>query len=150
MRTMPLRLWLMPWTLLPLLCLLLPHWALFPWTHPASPPPQVRLRHPLPWTCMTQARSLIMRVSGTACFMFLAVNLTRVMSTWVFLHLVVTCPPDPVLKMGGPSNLRIPASHLLVMAFVMHLSIPPPPLQLVLIFPPCPIQREFVPCVSPR
>jgi hypothetical protein len=46
-----------------------------------------------------------------ACFMFLAVNLTRVTSTLVFFQPVVTHPLDLSLKIGGPSDLRIPVSH---------------------------------------
>jgi hypothetical protein len=82
--------------------------------------------------------------------MFLAVNLTRVTSTWVFLHPVVTCPPDPALKMGGPSILRFPASHLLAMPFVMHLSVPLPPLRILLTIPSCPIQKGVCTLCLPK
>ncbi len=82
--------------------------------------------------------------------MFLAVNLTRVTSTWDFLHPDVTNSLDLFLKMGGPVFLRIPASHLLAMLFVTHLSIPLHPLWLALTIHHCPIPREFEPIVSPR
>jgi hypothetical protein len=129
LQTMPLGLQRLHWTLLPHVHLLLPPWAHFPWIHLAPHLNQTHLRRPQPWTCMTQARSLITMVSGTGHFMFLAVNLTRVTFTWVFLHPFGMHPPDPFLEMGGPVILRIPASHLLPMLFAIHLSIPPHPLR---------------------
>ncbi len=114
-------------------CLLLPPQTLFPWTCQVPPLPQECLRHPQSRTHTTQARSLITRVSETARFMFLAVNLTREMSTWVFLHPVATHRPDPFPNMGHPVFLWIPASHLLKLLFVMQIIIPLCPQWLVII-----------------